>query len=53
VKIEVARVANIPDSSEYVATLKSRASSAIRPEVEGKSPRSSCGRANAWLPERR
>ena len=36
VKIEVARIANIPDSSEYVATLKSRASSAIRPEVEGK-----------------
>lgn len=36
VKIEIARIANVPDSSEYVATLKSRASSAIRPEVEGK-----------------
>ncbi|HJS57703.1 MAG TPA: efflux RND transporter periplasmic adaptor subunit [Vicinamibacteria bacterium] len=36
VKIEVARIANVPDSSEYVATLKSRASSAIRPDVEGK-----------------
>jgi len=36
VKIEVARVVNVPDRSEYVATLKSRASSAIRPEVEGK-----------------
>ncbi len=36
VKIEVARSVNVPDSSEYVATLKSRASAAIRPEVEGK-----------------
>jgi RND family efflux transporter MFP subunit len=36
VKVEVARAVSVPDSSEYVATLKSRASSAIRPEVEGK-----------------
>ena len=36
VKIEIARSVSVPDTTEYVATLKSRASSAIRPEVEGK-----------------
>lgn len=36
VKIEVARSVSVPDSTDYVATLKSRASAAIRPEVEGK-----------------
>jgi RND family efflux transporter MFP subunit len=36
VKIEVARSVSVPDSTEYVATLKSRGSAVIRPEVEGK-----------------
>ncbi|HET7292949.1 MAG TPA: efflux RND transporter periplasmic adaptor subunit [Vicinamibacteria bacterium] len=36
VKIEVARSVSVADSTEYVATIKSRASAAIRPEVEGK-----------------
>jgi RND family efflux transporter MFP subunit len=36
VKIEVARSVKVPESTEYVATLKSRASAVIRPEVEGK-----------------
>src|SRR5262245_46498245 len=36
VKIEVARSASVPESTEYVATLKSRASALVRPEVEGK-----------------
>ena len=35
VKIEVARSVAIDDSSEYVATLKSRGSAAIMPQVEG------------------
>jgi RND family efflux transporter MFP subunit len=35
VKIEVARVVPVDDSSEYVATLKSRGSAAIMPQVEG------------------
>ncbi len=36
VKIEVARSVSVRESTEYVATLRSRASAAIRPEVEGK-----------------
>jgi RND family efflux transporter MFP subunit len=35
VKIEVARAVTLDDSSEYVATLKSRGSAAIMPQVEG------------------
>lgn len=35
VKIEVARSVSVDDSSEYVATLKSRGSAAIMPQVEG------------------
>lgn len=35
VKIEVARSVAVDDSSEYVATLKSRGSAAIMPQVEG------------------
>jgi RND family efflux transporter MFP subunit len=36
VKIAVARSTDISDSTEYVATLKSRESAAIMPEVEGR-----------------
>jgi len=36
VKIEVARSVSVSDNTEYVATLKSRGSAVIRPEVEGK-----------------
>jgi RND family efflux transporter MFP subunit len=36
VKIEVARSVSISDSTEYVATLKSRDSAVIMPEVEGR-----------------
>jgi len=36
VKIEVARSVGVDDSSQYLATLKSRASAAIKPEVEGR-----------------
>jgi RND family efflux transporter MFP subunit len=36
VKIEVARSVSVPESTEYVATLKSRGSAMIRPEVDGK-----------------
>lgn len=36
VKIEIARSVSVPESTEYVATLKSRGSAEIRPEVEGK-----------------
>jgi RND family efflux transporter MFP subunit len=35
VKMEVARVVKVDDSTEYVATLKSRDSAAIMPQVEG------------------
>lgn len=35
VKIEVARVVKVDDATEYVATLKSRDSAAIMPQVEG------------------
>lgn len=35
VKIEAARAAPVDDASEYVATVKSRASTVIRPQVEG------------------
>src|SRR6185503_957100 len=35
VKIQVAQAVPIDDSSEYVATLKSRGSAAIMPQVEG------------------
>ena len=35
VKIDVARSVSVDDSSEYVATLKSRGSAAIMPQVEG------------------
>jgi len=35
VKIQVARAVALDDSSEYVATLKSRGSAAIMPQVEG------------------
>jgi RND family efflux transporter MFP subunit len=35
VKIEVARQVSVDETSEYVATLKSRDSAVIRPEVEG------------------
>jgi RND family efflux transporter MFP subunit len=35
VKIEVARLATIEDTSEYVATLRSRHSAVIMPQVEG------------------
>jgi len=35
VKIEVARSVTVDDTSEYVATLKSRGSAAIMPQVEG------------------
>jgi len=35
VKIETARVVKVDDSTEYVATLKSRDSAAIMPQVEG------------------
>src|SRR5262245_57423715 len=35
VKIETARAVDVDDSSEYVATLKSRGSAAIMPQVEG------------------
>jgi multidrug efflux pump subunit AcrA (membrane-fusion protein) len=35
VKIEVARSVAVDDSSDYVATLKSRGSAAIMPQVEG------------------
>jgi RND family efflux transporter MFP subunit len=35
VKVEVARSVAVDDSSEYVATLKSRGSAAIMPQVEG------------------
>lgn len=35
VKIQVARAVAVDDSSEYVATLKSRGSAAIMPQVEG------------------
>jgi RND family efflux transporter MFP subunit len=36
VKIEVARSMSVPQGTDYVATLKSRSSAVIRPEVEGK-----------------
>jgi len=36
VKIEVARSVSVSDSTDYVATLKSRGSAMIRPEVDGK-----------------
>ena len=36
VKVEVVRSVSIDDTSEYVATLKSRDSAAIMPEVEGR-----------------
>jgi RND family efflux transporter MFP subunit len=36
VKIEVARSVTVNDTTEYVATLKSRGSAVIMPEVEGK-----------------
>ncbi|MGH9709925.1 MAG: efflux RND transporter periplasmic adaptor subunit [Candidatus Acidiferrales bacterium] len=35
VKTQVAQLVGIPDSSEYLATLKSRRSAAINPQVEG------------------
>ncbi|HKV28363.1 MAG TPA: efflux RND transporter periplasmic adaptor subunit [Candidatus Acidoferrales bacterium] len=35
VKTQVAQLVDIPDSSEYLATLKSRRSAAINPQVEG------------------
>src|SRR5215472_3705170 len=35
VKVEIAQVAPINDTTEYVATLKSRESAVIMPEVEG------------------
>lgn len=35
VKSEVIQLVNIPDSSEYLSTLKSRRSAAINPQVEG------------------
>src|SRR5690348_10713811 len=35
VKIQVAKAVALDDSSEYVATLKSRGSAAIMPQVEG------------------
>lgn len=35
VKTEIVRTVNIPDSSEYLSTLKSRRSAAINPQVEG------------------
>ena len=35
VKTQIARLVDIPDSSEYLATLKSRRSAAINPQVEG------------------
>jgi len=35
VKIEVARIVTVDDSNEYMATLKSRRSAAIMPQVEG------------------
>ncbi|HEV2697930.1 MAG TPA: efflux RND transporter periplasmic adaptor subunit, partial [Terriglobales bacterium] len=35
VKSQVAKLVDIPDSSEYLATLKSRRSAAINPQVEG------------------
>ncbi len=35
VKTQAARLVDIPDSSEYLATLKSRRSAAINPQVEG------------------
>jgi RND family efflux transporter MFP subunit len=35
VKIQVAKAVEVDDSSEYVATLKSRGSAAIMPQVEG------------------
>src|SRR5437773_6001347 len=35
VKIEVARVVPIDDATDYVATLRSRDSAAIMPQVEG------------------
>ena len=36
VRIEVARSVGVEESSEYLATLKSRASAVIKPEVEGR-----------------
>ena len=35
VKTQIAQLVDIPDSSEYLATLKSRRSAAINPQVEG------------------
>ncbi|MGB6360090.1 MAG: biotin/lipoyl-binding protein, partial [Candidatus Acidiferrales bacterium] len=35
VKSEIVQPVNIPDSSEYLSTLKSRRSAAINPQVEG------------------
>ena len=35
VKIEAARIVTVDDSNEYMATLKSRRSAAIMPQVEG------------------
>src|ERR1700690_1211804 len=38
VKVEAAQLIAIKDTSEYVATLKSRASAVIMPQVEGQIP---------------
>jgi RND family efflux transporter MFP subunit len=50
VKIQVARAVSVDDSSDYVATLRSRGSAAIMPQVEGHITRIFV-RAGAHVPE--